>query len=323
MSTTTRRQFLQDVTVGGAAALAASRLQPLAARQAAGALPWRSRIGLEVYTVRDLLMKDYEGTLAKVAAIGYTEVEPTSYNNMSPKDFRAMLDRHKLTMPSTHSAARGEGADLERKLEGFQVMGIKYTEIQVGGARGGGGGAGAPGAARGAAPAGARGAAGPVAGRPANLPPGAYYDAGTGIVHNAFKETEAFGPYQPPGVARLGQASRGAAQRQRQDRAEVRHEDARAQPHGRVREADRQSAHDLRHPPRGNRSGARHDADRPRLDLHRRRRSDRVVQGAPGPIRAVARQGRVRLEEGESVARARTRGSAAWRSCPSAAGIST
>jgi sugar phosphate isomerase/epimerase len=100
-------------------------------------------------------------------------------------------------MPSTHSAARGEGADLERMLEGFQVMGIKYTEIQSGGARGGGAGAGA--AARGATPAGARGAAaGGPAGRPANLPPGAYYDAGTGIVHNAFKETEAFGPYQPP-----------------------------------------------------------------------------------------------------------------------------
>ena len=42
-------------------------------------------------TVRDRLTTDYEGTLAKVAEIGYTEVEPTSYNNMSPKDFRAML----------------------------------------------------------------------------------------------------------------------------------------------------------------------------------------------------------------------------------------
>src|SRR4029453_18371982 len=131
----------------------------------------------------------------EVAAMGYTEVEPTSYNNMSPKDFRAMLDRYKLTMPSTHSAARGEGAELEKMLEGFQIMGITYTEIQAGGARGGGP-AGAPGA-RGAGAAPARGAA-PVAGRPANLPPGAYYDAGTGIVHNAFKETEAFGPYQPP-----------------------------------------------------------------------------------------------------------------------------
>jgi sugar phosphate isomerase/epimerase len=184
MMSRTRREFLQNVTWGSAAAMGVSRLTPLAGSQEAPkASPWRSRIGLELYTVRDLLTSDYEGTLAKVAAMGYTEVEPTSYNNMPPKDFRAMLDRYKLTMPSTHSAARGEGAELERMLDGFQVMGIKYTEIAAGA-----GGRGA---------AGARGGASPAAGRPATLPPGAYFDAGTGIVHNAFKETEAFGPYQP------------------------------------------------------------------------------------------------------------------------------
>ena len=116
---------------------------------------------------------------------------------MAPKEFRALLDRHKLTMPSTHSAARGDGAELERMLEGFQVMGIKYTEIQSGGARGG-------------APAGARGGTPAPGGRPSNLPPGAYFDAGTGIVHNAFKETEAFGPYQPP--VSLDSVKRRAAQ---------------------------------------------------------------------------------------------------------------
>jgi sugar phosphate isomerase/epimerase len=195
----TRRQFLQDATLAGAAIAIAGRTHTLAASQAAAASSWKSKIGLELYTVRDLLATDYEGTLAKVAAMGYTEVEPTSYNNMSPKDFRAMLDRYKLTMPSTHSGARGEGVELEKMLEGFQIMGIKYTEITAGGGPRGGGPAGAGGAARGAAGAGSGGRASAtgVAGRPANLPPGAYYDAGTGIVHNAFKETEAFGPYQP------------------------------------------------------------------------------------------------------------------------------
>src|SRR5262245_5790073 len=199
MAPTGRREFLRDATLGPAATMItmmATRLGPLAAAQASAGSRWRSKIGLELYTVRDLLATDYEGTLAKVAAMGYTEVEPTSYNNMSPRDFRAMLDRYKLTMPSTHSAARGEGAELEKMLEGFQVMGIKYTEIQAGAARGGGPAATGAAGARGAGAAGAR--AGGVAGRPANLPPGAYYDAGTGIVHNAFKETEAFGPYQPP-----------------------------------------------------------------------------------------------------------------------------
>ena len=123
----TRRQFLREATAGTAAALVAGHWQPLETSHAAAASPWRSRIGLELYTVRDLLATDYEGTLSKVAEIGYTEVEPTGYNNMSPKDYRAMLDRLKLTVPSTHAPARGTGADLERQLEGFQAMGIKYT----------------------------------------------------------------------------------------------------------------------------------------------------------------------------------------------------
>jgi sugar phosphate isomerase/epimerase len=175
MTTSTRRQFLQELTLGGVAAVVTSRPKPLAAPQALDAAQWRSRIGIELYSVRDRLTADYEGTLAKIAEIGYTEVEPTSYNNMSPKDFRAMLDRLKLTMPSTHAPARGTGADLERQLEGFQVMGIRYAEIAT------------------ASPAPAT----TDPRRPAMLPPGSYFDAGSGRVRNAFKETEAFGPYQP------------------------------------------------------------------------------------------------------------------------------
>src|SRR5262245_37715439 len=89
-------------------------------------------------------------------------------------------------MPSTHAPARGTGAELEKELEGFQAMGIKYTEIV------------AP--PRGAAKAEAGG--GPTSSdrrRPATIPPGGYYDAGSGRIRNAFKETEAFGPYQVPG----------------------------------------------------------------------------------------------------------------------------
>jgi sugar phosphate isomerase/epimerase len=122
----TRRQFLHGTALAAAGAIVT---RAGASAWQRGASPWRSRIGLELYTVRDLLAVDYEGTLAKVAALGYTEVEPTSYNDMTPKEFRAMLDRHGLSMPSTHAPARGDGADLDRALEGFQVMGLKYTEL--------------------------------------------------------------------------------------------------------------------------------------------------------------------------------------------------
>lgn len=33
------------------------------------------RVGIEAYTIRDLLKQDFNGTPAKIAAIGYKEVE--------------------------------------------------------------------------------------------------------------------------------------------------------------------------------------------------------------------------------------------------------
>jgi sugar phosphate isomerase/epimerase len=172
-----RREFMWELAACGGAALTAARFgDVLEARPS----DWKNQIGLELYTVRDQLAGDYPRVLAKVAAMGYREIEPAGgYNNMSPTGFRSMLDRLGLAMPSTHSPASGTGTELEKQLEGFQIMGIKYTEIT---SPGPGGVAGAP--ARGRPP-------GP-------LPPGAYFNAGTGVVHNAFTEAEAFGPYQPP-----------------------------------------------------------------------------------------------------------------------------
>ena len=149
---TNRRTFLKQAAVrGGALAFAANN---------ARAADWKKQVGLELYTVRDLTAKDYEGTVAKVAEIGYKEVEAaTDYANLEPKQFRAMLDRYGLTMPSTHVGATA-GPGLEKQLEGFQIMGIKYTEIRGGEGRGGAGGPAAPPAAPLAVPGAAPGAAG-------------------------------------------------------------------------------------------------------------------------------------------------------------------
>ena len=169
-----RRNFLKHAAAIGGATLFGGGLSKALA-QASPAPVWKNQIGLELYTVRDLMMSDFEGVLEKVAQMGYREVEPASgYNNMDPKSFRAMLDRYNLRMPSTHNGARGTGAELEKQLEGFQIMGIEYTEIL-------------------------NGSTGPVGRGPdRKLPPGAYYNPGTGLVRNSFTETEAFGPYQPP-----------------------------------------------------------------------------------------------------------------------------
>ena len=132
-----RRSFLKGVaiTVGGIALT--SRTTDLfaspspASPRPASAAGWADQIGLELFTVRDLTAKDYVGTLEKVAAIGYKEIEPAGgYGNMSPKEFRALLDRLGLRVPSTHSGVTyGSPAEMEKQLADFRIMGIEYTEL--------------------------------------------------------------------------------------------------------------------------------------------------------------------------------------------------
>ena len=72
----TRRDFIRGAA-GVGATLAASRLDVLTiAAQSVGG--WSERIGLELYTVRDQMANDFEGVLAKIAAIGYKEIEPAN-----------------------------------------------------------------------------------------------------------------------------------------------------------------------------------------------------------------------------------------------------
>jgi sugar phosphate isomerase/epimerase len=61
-----------------------------------------NKVGMQLYTVRELLKADFEGTLAKVAQIGYKEVEFAGYFDHTPRDVRSMLDRNGLAAPSAH-----------------------------------------------------------------------------------------------------------------------------------------------------------------------------------------------------------------------------
>jgi len=91
------------------------------------------KIGLELYTVRDLLAKDFEGTLAQVAKIGYKEVEFAVYFahlpefNPLPKRAREILDADGLSAPATHvpySALVPE--NWARVIEASKILGHDY-----------------------------------------------------------------------------------------------------------------------------------------------------------------------------------------------------
>ncbi len=72
-----RRKFIQQSTiVAGASFLAPSLLRCGSSTNKAV-----KPIGLQLYTLRDVIFKDMPGTLRKVAEIGYTEVETFSYGD--------------------------------------------------------------------------------------------------------------------------------------------------------------------------------------------------------------------------------------------------
>jgi sugar phosphate isomerase/epimerase len=84
------------------------------------------RIGLQLYTVRDLMKQDFDGTIAQVAEIGYKEVEFAGYFDKSPKEARAALDKNGLTSPSEHVAYDVVEKKWPETLEAAHVTGQKY-----------------------------------------------------------------------------------------------------------------------------------------------------------------------------------------------------
>ena len=61
-------------------------------------------IALQLYTIRELLAQDYEGTIRKVAEMGYVGVETANLFNSSPASAARVFDELGLTVSSAHSA---------------------------------------------------------------------------------------------------------------------------------------------------------------------------------------------------------------------------
>jgi sugar phosphate isomerase/epimerase len=84
------------------------------------------RIGLQLYTVRDAMRTDVEGTIAKVAATGYKEVEFAGYFDHSAKDIRAILDQNGLASPSCHVSYHFVEKHWDETIEAAKIVGHSY-----------------------------------------------------------------------------------------------------------------------------------------------------------------------------------------------------
>lgn len=101
-----RRRFVRN---GAMAAAAAALLPGLPAR----ANPFGLPLGLQLYSVRDQLKTDFEGTLKTVASLGYRQVEAAGFYDQSPAQVKQAMDQAGLVCVSAHYPS----AQLEKSLD--------------------------------------------------------------------------------------------------------------------------------------------------------------------------------------------------------------
>ena len=111
-----RRQWM----AGGAALATTFAAGPLMAK-GLKAKP----IGIQLYTVRELFANDPMGTLEKVAAIGYREVEygGGGYDKMDHAALRKTMDRLGLTSPSIHVGYESLASDFDGAVAMTKALG--------------------------------------------------------------------------------------------------------------------------------------------------------------------------------------------------------
>ncbi len=99
-----RRRLLQGLSAAAVGALSVPKLVSALTRAAerGDGVTVRPPIGLQLYTVRGLMARDLEGTMAALAAAGVRDVEFAGYFDRQPAALRALLERHGMKAPAAH-----------------------------------------------------------------------------------------------------------------------------------------------------------------------------------------------------------------------------
>lgn len=112
-----RRRFLRGVAATALAAKGLGRAQN----------PPRPRVGLQLYTLRDLLGDRFRQTLEQVAAMGYKGVEFAGvYGGLNPGELRRFLDGLGLEVAGLHVPLEQLEQGLEAQIALARTLGAAY-----------------------------------------------------------------------------------------------------------------------------------------------------------------------------------------------------
>ncbi len=120
MRGTSRRNFLKTASASVAFAAACADERWLVAN------PLGLPLGLQLYSVRDFLPKDYEGTLRQVSALGYREIEAAGFFGRSASDVKQAMDQAGLHCVSAHYSYADLAPHLDEAIQFGKALGLEY-----------------------------------------------------------------------------------------------------------------------------------------------------------------------------------------------------
>lgn len=86
-----------------------------------------TRIGLQLYSVRQDVDRDFAGTLEKVKACGFDCVEFAGYGGLKAERIKTLLDRVGLVGYAAHVGWQRLDQELDRVAEEAQILGMSYV----------------------------------------------------------------------------------------------------------------------------------------------------------------------------------------------------
>jgi sugar phosphate isomerase/epimerase len=133
---TNRKQFLQQ-----SALLAAGMLLAPSCMLGSKSTPKSARnIGLQLYSLREIISQDVPGLIKRISDIGYRDVETygfsstSGYWGLAPSEFKSLLDEHDVVSNSGHYGLddfirTGNDTELKSIIEAASVLKQHYVTV--------------------------------------------------------------------------------------------------------------------------------------------------------------------------------------------------
>src|SRR6202046_5455644 len=83
-------------------------------------------LAIQLYSVRQLLPTDYDGTLKEIGALGYREVEAAGYFNHTAAEVKQAMDNAGLKLVSAHYSSDDLHKQFDQILAFNKELGISY-----------------------------------------------------------------------------------------------------------------------------------------------------------------------------------------------------